>query len=103
MSTGAGTRPPDHPRFRSFRHAPRSDCLLGAVSDRSTCTVCDSVTEDTVRSLVGVREGDQQPSALETAAIERRLRELPGVLGAEVSVVCCEEGRNNMYVGITSR
>ena len=50
--------------------------------------------------MVNLRAGDPQPTPLEVAAIERRLTESAGVLGAEVSTVCCEGGRINVFVGI---
>lgn len=59
-----------------------------------------AVSQETVRSALSLAEGDPRPSEAERAAIERRLKEIPGVLEARFSAVCCEHGRLSVYVGI---
>ena len=57
------------------------------------------------RSALTIKEGDtvvidgdaRQAFAIES---ERRLARLPGVLSAHVSLVCCDEGRAIVYVGV---
>lgn len=59
-----------------------------------------TVPEDTVRSILSLQKGDLPPSQAERAAIERRLRAIPGVMAAQLRTPCCEDGRVNLYVGI---
>jgi hypothetical protein len=50
---------------------------------------------------LGVQIGDSLPAG--PAHLRDRLLQLPGVVDADVSVVCCEAGRSIMYVGIRER
>ena len=59
-----------------------------------------TVSEDAVRSVLSIHVDDPQPSESERAEIERRLREIPGVLEVQLSTICCEDGRLELYVGI---
>ena len=57
------------------------------------------VAEADVRRALQVREGDPvQPEALEEAA--KRLAAVPGVLHGRFELVCCEQGKTILYVGI---
>lgn len=57
-----------------------------------------------VRAALAVNEGDSAREALEAREqSEARLRQLPGVDDAHVSVVCCDVGRAIVYVGIHER
>jgi hypothetical protein len=54
-----------------------------------------------LRGVLGVREGGPLPSS--KAAIEERLEELPNVVTARVSAVCCDGSNAILYVGIEER
>jgi hypothetical protein len=63
------------------------------------------VTVDQVRGVLTFKEGDavslggnQQPAFL--TASENRVAQLPGVVGARIKVVCCDQGRAIAYVGV---
>ncbi len=62
-------------------------------------------TERQVREALQVREGTSLPEADEAArqmieAAKQRVRAIPGVRDADISVVCCDAGRTIVYVGI---
>lgn len=63
------------------------------------------VPVDQVRGALAFKEGDaislggdQQPAFL--TASEKRVAQLPGVAGARIKVVCCDQGRAIAYVGV---
>jgi uncharacterized protein len=57
------------------------------------------VAEADVRRALQIREGDPvRPEAMEEAA--KRLAAVPGVLHGRFELVCCEEGKTILYVGI---
>lgn len=57
-----------------------------------------SVSPDEIRRLIGLSPGDAVPA--DTRALEARLRGLRGVSDAEISAVCCDEGRHTIYIGV---
>jgi len=59
------------------------------------------VSEERIRSAVGVRTGD--PLTVAKAAVEERLEKVPGVVTARVEAVCCAGGAAVLYVGIEER
>ena len=59
------------------------------------------VSEERLRSAVGVREGDPLPSS--KADIEERVEKVPGVLQARVEAVCCSGAGAVLYIGIEER
>lgn len=54
-----------------------------------------------IRRTAALKVGDAAPASF--AAVETRLRALPGVAGAKVSLVCCEDGKSIVYIGIERR
>ena len=57
-----------------------------------------------VRAALAIKEGDTIPEALEAREqSEMQLARLPGVVDAHVGVVCCDNGRAILYVGIHER
>jgi hypothetical protein len=65
------------------------------------------VSEAQVRGALAVKEGDSlsldrgRPAELRES--EQRLLTVPGVVRAQVSLVCCENGRGTVYVGIEEK
>lgn len=58
-----------------------------------------TVPESALRAAIALQAGDPVPAS--GAAIRARVRALPGVAEADVSLVCCSEnGRTLLYVGI---
>lgn len=56
------------------------------------------------RAALALKEGDTIPDALDAREqSERRLLRLPGVVGAHLGLVCCDDGRAIAYVGIQER
>lgn len=60
-----------------------------------------SITEERARAALGLKEGDSLPDEIDGA--RRRLEALPGVRRADFGVVCCQDGRYILYVGIAER
>jgi hypothetical protein len=56
---------------------------------------------ENLAAAVGVQIGDSL--AATSAQLRDRLLQVPGVIDADVSVVCCEAGRSIMYVGVRER
>jgi hypothetical protein len=56
------------------------------------------VSPDEVRRATAVVAGDIVPAS--TLAVEERVERLTGVSDAAVTVVCCENGKSVMYVGV---
>jgi hypothetical protein len=56
---------------------------------------------DAIRQAVGLSLGDSVPQSLEGA--EARLRAMAGVADAEVSAVCCANGRTIIFIGLLER
>lgn len=59
------------------------------------------VSEGQVRKALGVKEGDPLPRSKGDA--EERLTQVPGVVEAHLTAVCCEDGKTILYVGIEER
>ncbi len=59
------------------------------------------VSEQSLRTALGVKEGDQLPSS--KAAAEERLEGVEGVVAAQLEAVCCEAGGAILFVGIEER
>jgi len=82
--------------------APEPDSTEQASAD--TLSIIDlygfrKVPESAVRAAIGVRVGDPVPR--ETDQIVQRLRAIPGVADADISIVCCAEGGGSMmFAGI---
>lgn len=60
-----------------------------------------TVSEQQVRTVLGIKEGDQPPASRGEA--EQRLQALPNVEQARLNMVCCEAGKVILYVGIRER
>lgn len=60
-----------------------------------------SVTPALVRQALGVAEGDSLPPS--KADTEERLLDIDRVLSANLEAVCCDDGKNILYVGIEER
>jgi hypothetical protein len=60
-----------------------------------------TVTVADLRTALGVEEGDPAPE--EVSGLRRRLESVPGVVSADVSAVCCVDGRTVLWVGIEER
>jgi hypothetical protein len=60
-----------------------------------------SISEQQVRQVLQIREGDVLPDSREEA--QRRLEALPNVQQARLGVVCCEAGKTILYVGIKEK
>ena len=60
------------------------------------------ISEDQVRSVLGVKEGDtlSTSGSFSDAEVERRLAEIPEVARARLEMVCCEAGKLVLFVGI---
>jgi hypothetical protein len=56
------------------------------------------VSEAEARTALGLKEGDRVPES--RAAIEARLRSIPGVVAARLNAACCDNGKTLLYVGI---
>ena len=60
-----------------------------------------SVSEDQVRSVLGINEGDTLPLPLPSGTeLEKRLADIPGVARARLALVCCEVDQLVLFVGI---
>ncbi|HKQ77309.1 MAG TPA: HEAT repeat domain-containing protein [Blastocatellia bacterium] len=61
-----------------------------------------SISEQQAREAIQIKEGDSPPDDLEGAKreAERRLKSLPGVVEARISLVCCDAGKAILFVGI---
>ena len=62
-----------------------------------------SVAEDDLRVALGVSEGDQLDREDWVAGepdVLARLESLPNVVAARINVVCCDDGKVTLYVGI---
>ncbi|MGQ0815343.1 MAG: HEAT repeat domain-containing protein [Gemmatimonadota bacterium] len=57
-----------------------------------------NVTRADVAGAIGVQIGDSLTAS--RGQLRERLLELPGVIDAEVSVVCCDSGRTILYIGL---
>jgi hypothetical protein len=55
-------------------------------------------TPEAVRSALGVAVGDPVPASVD--GMVARLQDLPGVEIATINLVCCEEGKTILYIGI---
>jgi HEAT repeat protein len=64
-----------------------------------------TVTRQQIREALGLKEGGRVPqSEAEIGELVRRLEKVPGVLGARLARVCCDEqGRTILYVGIKEK
>ena len=60
-----------------------------------------TVTVADLRAALGVEEGDPAPE--EASGLRHRLESMPGVVSADVSAVCCVDGRTVLWVGIEER
>ena len=60
-----------------------------------------TVGRDAIRQAVGLSIGDSVPQSFEGA--EARLRAIQGVADAEVSAVCCANGRMIVFAGVLER
>lgn len=60
-----------------------------------------TVTTTLARQALGVAEGDPLPAS--KINTEERLLDIDRVTGASLEAVCCDEGRNILYVGIEER
>jgi hypothetical protein len=56
-----------------------------------------TVPEQRVREALGIREGDPMPSR---SALMSRLAAVPGVTRAEITTVCCADGKTILFVGV---
>jgi hypothetical protein len=59
------------------------------------------ISERQVRESLQIKEGD--PSSVETKEAERKLKSLPGVAEAQISLVCCDAGKAVLFVGIREK
>lgn len=62
-----------------------------------------TVSEDQIRAVLGIEEGDTlhyDPLDPSGAELKRRLVEIPGVMRADLEGVCCEAGGVVLFVGI---
>ena len=57
-----------------------------------------TLSPDEVKQASGLSEGGTIPE--NPGDVEERIRRLPGVTAADASVVCCENGRSVVYLGI---
>ena len=57
---------------------------------------------DAVRAAAGISAGDSVTAML-ASAVRARLLALPGVRDAQVAVVCCENERSIVYLGVVER
>ncbi|MGI8844525.1 MAG: hypothetical protein ACR2HZ_12545 [Gemmatimonadaceae bacterium] len=57
-----------------------------------------TVGRDAIRQAAGVSVGDSVPQSFEDA--EARLRAIQGIADAEISAVCCANGRTIVFVGV---
>jgi hypothetical protein len=60
-----------------------------------------TVAESDLRAALQIREGDSVPRT--RIEIEQRLRSVPGVEAAQINLVCCEENKAILYVGIREK
>jgi hypothetical protein len=60
-----------------------------------------SISEEQARQALQIKEGDLPPNS--TKEIQFRLEALPNVEQARLQVVCCEAGKNILYVGISEK
>ena len=60
------------------------------------------VSAQQVKEALQIKEGDSMPDDLEGAKrrAAQRLKSLPGVVGARISLVCCDAGKAILFVGI---
>ncbi|MGH9723301.1 MAG: HEAT repeat domain-containing protein [Bryobacteraceae bacterium] len=59
------------------------------------------VPVERVRRALGVKEGDPFPAS--KGAVEERIEEIPGVVGARMHGVCCDAGKAILFVGIEEK
>lgn len=59
------------------------------------------VPRKALEAALGLQEG--QPLPRSKGDVEERLEKVPGVVGARLEAVCCEEGKAILYVGIQER
>jgi hypothetical protein len=59
------------------------------------------VSESQARTALDIREGDEVPNSVTRQ--ERRLAGLPGIRAARISLVCCDDGKAIIYVGLEER
>ena len=60
-----------------------------------------SISEQQARQAIQIKEGDLPPDS--PKEIQLRLEALPNVEQARLQVVCCEAGKNILYVGISEK
>jgi hypothetical protein len=60
-----------------------------------------NISERQVREALQIKEGD--PSSVETKEAQRKLKSLPGVAEAQISLVCCDAGKAVLFVGIREK
>lgn len=58
-----------------------------------------TVSAQAIRNQLGLRVGDPTPLE-QQGQLELRLEQVPGVVKAKVTSVCCEEGKSTVFVGI---
>jgi hypothetical protein len=59
-----------------------------------------------IRRAIGMKEGDTlDRKTLDKSAIEKRILSVPGIMQANVSLVCCDdkEGRSILYAGVSEK
>jgi POTRA domain, FtsQ-type len=60
-----------------------------------------SISEQQVREALQIKEGDTLSS--EPKEAKKRLESLPGVAEARIQIVCCDEGKAILFVGISEK
>ena len=60
-----------------------------------------NVARDSIRQAVGLSLGDSVPQSFEGA--KARLRAMAGIADAEVTAVCCANGRTIVFIGLLER
>ena len=60
-----------------------------------------SISERQVREALQIKEGD--PSSVDEKEVKRRLESSPGVAEARIAIVCCNEGKTVLFIGIREK
>jgi hypothetical protein len=81
--------------------AVRNDELIGIIDFYGLRTV----TPQQIRNVLAVKEGDPMPQSASAASdVVRRLKGIPGVVGARLERVCCDpEGKGMLFIGIVEK
>ena len=72
---------------------------VGAVDLYGLRTIPDTI----VRRAIAIQPGAPAPDSAARAGVLARVGAIPGVDRVELDVVCCEEGKSLVYVGIAER